>query len=60
MADIMKDDVRTYVEELIKREFSTKNNEGKVLSDNRITNTGEPRDEQRRLRRMADLCKRSR
>jgi hypothetical protein len=60
MADIIKDDVRTYVEELIKREFSTKNNEGKVLSVNRKTNTREPRHEQGRLRRMADLCKRSR
>jgi len=41
MADIIKYDVRTYVEELIKNEFSSKNNEEKVLSDNGKTNTGE-------------------
>ena len=43
MADIMKDDVRTYVEKLIKKEFSSKKNEEKVLSDNRKRNTGEHR-----------------
>lgn len=30
MADIMNYDVRTYVQELIKKEFSSKNNEEKV------------------------------
>ena len=40
MTDIMKYNVRTYVEELIKNEFSSKNNE-KALSDKRKTNTGE-------------------
>lgn len=40
MADIIKYDVRTYVEELIKNEFSSKNNEEKVLSENRKTDTG--------------------
>jgi hypothetical protein len=41
MADIIKYDVQTYVEELIKEEFSSKNNEEKTLSDKRKTNTGE-------------------
>ena len=41
MDDITKYDVRTYVEELIKKEFSSKNNEEKVLSENRKTDTGE-------------------
>ena len=40
MANIMKDDVRTYVEELIKNEFMPKNNEEKFLSDNPKRNTG--------------------
>jgi hypothetical protein len=31
MDDIIKYDVRTYVEELIKREFLCKNNEGKSM-----------------------------
>jgi hypothetical protein len=40
MDDIIKHDVRTYVEKLIKEEFSSKNNEEKVLSENRRTDTG--------------------
>ena len=47
MDDIIKYDVRTYVEELIKKEFSSKNNEEKVFSDNGKTNTGEHRNVQR-------------
>ena len=43
MADIMKDDVRTYVEELIKREFSTKSEKERILSDNGKTNADESR-----------------
>jgi hypothetical protein len=39
MDDIIKYDVRTYVEELIKEEFSSKNNEDKTLSDKREINT---------------------
>jgi len=42
MAEIMKADVRTYVEELFKKEFSSKNNEEKVLSENGKTNSGKP------------------
>lgn len=41
MDDIIKYDVRTCVEELIKKEFSSKNNQEKVLSENRKTDTGE-------------------
>jgi len=41
MDDIIKYDVRTYVEELIKEEFSSKNNEDKTLSDKREINTGD-------------------
>jgi hypothetical protein len=41
MDDIIKYDVRTYVEELIKKNFSSKNNQEKVLSENRKTDTGE-------------------
>jgi hypothetical protein len=33
MDDIIKYDVRTYVEELIKKDLPSKNNEEKVLSD---------------------------
>ena len=43
MAHILKDDVRTYVQGLIKKEFSSKNNEEKFLSDKRETNTGDHR-----------------
>lgn len=48
MDDIIKYDVRTYVEELVKKEFSFKNNEEKIFSDNSKTNTGENRNVQRR------------
>jgi len=48
MTDIIKYNVRTYVEELIKKEFSSKNNEEKALSDKRKTNTGEHLNVQRR------------
>ena len=41
MDDIIKYDAQTYVEELIKKESSFKNNEEKVLSKNRKTDTGE-------------------
>jgi hypothetical protein len=43
MDDIIKYDVWTYVEELIKNEFSSKNNEEKILSENRKADTGEHR-----------------
>ena len=43
MTDIIKYNVRTYVEELIKKEFSSKNNEEKTFSENRKTDTGEHR-----------------
>ena len=35
--DIIKCDVRTYVEELIKKEFASKDNKEKILSENRKT-----------------------
>ena len=41
MVDIIKYDARTYIEALIKKEFSSKNNQEKVLSENRKTDTGE-------------------
>ncbi|MBN2031981.1 MAG: hypothetical protein JW836_01790 [Deltaproteobacteria bacterium] len=44
MADILKDDLWAYVQGLIKKEFSSKNNEEKVLSDKGIRSTGEIRD----------------
>jgi hypothetical protein len=40
MADIIKSDVRTYVRELIAKEFGTNTNAEKVFSDNPETNTG--------------------
>ena len=43
MDDIIKYDVRTYVQKLIEKEFSSKNNEEKILSENRKTDTGEHR-----------------
>ncbi len=43
MDNIIKYDVRTYVQELIKKEFSSQNNEEKVLTENCKTNTGEHR-----------------
>jgi hypothetical protein len=43
MADIMKDDVRTYVEELIKKEFLFKKNEEKIFSDKCKAGPGETR-----------------
>ena len=43
MADIINYDVRTYVQELMKKEFSSKNNEEKVFSENRKTVIGEHR-----------------
>ena len=41
MTDIIKYNIRTYVEELIKKEILSKNNEEKVLSNNGKTKTGE-------------------
>jgi hypothetical protein len=40
MNDIIKYDVRTYVQELMKKEFPSKNNKEKVFSENRETDTG--------------------
>ena len=48
MADIIKCDVQTYVEELINEEFSSKKNEEKTLSDKRRINTGEYFNQRRR------------
>jgi len=41
MADIIKYDVRTYVQKLIQNEFSSKNNQEKILSEKRKPDTGE-------------------
>jgi hypothetical protein len=48
MADIIKNDVRTYVRELIAKEFGTNTNAGQVPSDNRKTISDESRDGQHR------------
>ena len=48
MADIFKDDVQTYVRELISKEFESSNNENKAPSDNRKFNQGELRNQQNR------------
>jgi len=48
MSDISKDDVQTYVRELISKEFESINNENKALSDNRKLNKGEHRNPQNR------------
>ena len=48
MADILKDDVQTYVRELISKEFESINNEDKAPSDNRKLNQGEHRNQQNR------------
>jgi hypothetical protein len=39
MADIVKDDVQTYVRELIAKEFESNNKEENIFSDNRISGT---------------------
>ena len=49
MADILKDDVQTYVKELISKEFGFENNENTAPSDNRKLNEGEHWNEQNRL-----------
>jgi hypothetical protein len=46
MADIKKNDVRTYVRELIAKEFGTNTHAEKVSSDNRKTISEESRDGQ--------------
>ena len=46
MADIFKDDVQTYVRELISKEFESNNNEDKAPSGNRKLNQNEHRDQQ--------------
>ena len=43
MDDIIRYDVRTYVGKLIEKEFSLKNKEEQVLSENRKTDAGEHR-----------------
>ena len=48
MADILKNDVQTYVRELISKEFESGNNENKVPSDNRKLNKREQRNGQNR------------
>ena len=55
----MKDDVRTYVEDLIKREFSTKSKVARVLFDNRQTNLSEHRNVQRRPILQLSVMKRT-
>ena len=45
MADILKDDVQTYVRELISKEFGYSNNEDKAPSDNRKFNQDEHRNQ---------------
>jgi hypothetical protein len=41
MADISKDDVQTYVRELISKGFESNKNKNKAPSDNRKLNKGE-------------------
>jgi len=48
MSDIFKDDVQTYVREMISKEFDSGNNEDKALSDNRKINKSEHRNQQNR------------
>jgi predicted transcriptional regulator len=48
MDDILKYDVRAYVEKLIEKEFLSKNHQEKAFSYKRRTNAGGSRDEQRR------------
>lgn len=48
MADIRKDQIRTYVLELIAKEFGSNGKGEKALSDNFKTITGEYRDGRRR------------
>jgi len=48
MADILKDDVHTYVRELISKEFESNNNEDKAFSNNRKSNMGDHRNQQKR------------
>ena len=44
MADIIKNNVRTYVREMIAKEFGTDTNAERVPSDNRKTSSDESRD----------------
>jgi hypothetical protein len=48
MADIIKNDVRTYVRELIAKEFGTNTDAEKVPTDNRKTISDGSRDGQHR------------
>lgn len=48
MADILKDDVHTYVRELISQEFKFCSNEDYAPSDNRESNMDEHRNGQNR------------
>ncbi len=48
MADIIRSDVRTYVRELIAKEFGTNTNAEKVSSEDRKTVSDESRDGQHR------------
>ena len=48
MVDILKDDVQTYVRELISKEFEFSNNEDNAPSDNRKLNMDEDRNWQNR------------
>jgi hypothetical protein len=47
MADIMKDDLRAYVKDLIAKEFATNPGAGRVLSDNPQTITDQSRNGER-------------
>ena len=48
MADILKDNVQTYVSELIAKEIESINNKDKFSWDKRKSNRGEQRNEQNR------------
>jgi hypothetical protein len=48
MANILKDNVQTYVKELIAKEFESINNKDEFSSDKRKFNRGEQRNEQNR------------
>ena len=48
MADILKNNVQTYVRELIAKEFKSKNNEEKVFLEHCKINTGDHQGGQRR------------
>lgn len=48
MADIVKNDVQTYIRELISKEFKSNNHQDKAPADSRTLNKAEHRDGQKR------------